>query len=134
MKTDLPSTHSMLTESLHPYQRGFLRLCVWDNNSQESSQENVFKGDILRNLISSSFVHHSQQSELFKASFSCKINFRLVTKQFFSNCVQYVWQETLSDKKQLSISSSSKSDTEEYMCTVGSGVVHGKTARAYVTA
>ena len=63
---------------------------MWDNNSQESSQENVFKGDILRNLISSSFVHHSQQSELFKASFSCKINFRLVTKQFFSNCVQYV--------------------------------------------
>lgn len=41
--------------------------------------------------------------------------------------------KTLSDKKQLHISSSKKSDAGEYMCTVGNGVGQEKSARAYVT-
>ncbi|XP_022793323.1 twitchin-like isoform X1 [Stylophora pistillata] len=42
-------------------------------------------------------------------------------------------EKTLSDKKQLHISSSNKSDAGEYMCTVGNGVGQEKSARAYVT-
>ncbi|XP_022809177.1 peroxidasin homolog isoform X5 [Stylophora pistillata] len=42
-------------------------------------------------------------------------------------------RRTLSDKKQLHISSSKKSDAGEYMCTVGNGVGQEKSARAYVT-
>lgn len=69
-------SNSMLTERLHPYQRGFLRLRVWDSNSHESSQENVFKRDLhLQNSIGTRFVHYSQHSELFKAFFSYSINF-----------------------------------------------------------
>lgn len=39
----------------------------------------------------------------------------------------------LSSKKQLIISSSNKSDTGEYMCTVSNGVEQEKKARVYVT-
>ena len=41
--------------------------------------------------------------------------------------------QVLSDKKQLSITSSDKRDTGEYMCTASNGVGQPKTAKAYVT-
>ena len=41
--------------------------------------------------------------------------------------------QVLSEKKQLNITSSDKSDAGEYMCTASNGVGLPKTAKAYVT-